>query len=190
MAPLSAQPAQQLRQLIWYHLDNELVDNATFLAGRLHAYDARNPESIQILALCYLRSGQLRIAYDCCRPVIQKRDHPGCAYVFAQACLGLERYQEGITILERSRATWESRAPLGQPQTISCNRRTLLLTLALGKCDSARRPTPDAAAFHCVLGKLEQGNGDRQKAINSYAAALKLNPFMWDAYERLCDLGE
>ena len=58
-----------------------------------------------------------------------------------------------------------------------------------GKIDPQRRPMPDAAAFHCVLGKLAHGNGDRQKAIDSYVAALKLNPLMWDAYERLCDLG-
>lgn len=27
------------------------------------------------------------------------------------------------------------------------------------------------------------------KAIDSYAEALKLNPFMWDAFLSLCDLG-
>lgn len=47
----------------------------------------------------------------------------------------------------------------------------------------------DAAAFHCVLGKLLHGNGDIKRAVACYVAALKLNPFMWDAFQRLCDTG-
>jgi anaphase-promoting complex subunit 3 len=48
---------------------------------------------------------------------------------------------------------------------------------------------PDAAACHCILGKLYAAHDNNQKAIDSFVAALKLNPFMWDAFTGLCDLG-
>lgn len=48
---------------------------------------------------------------------------------------------------------------------------------------------PDAAAVNCLLGKLWRAHGDVTKAIACYTEALKLNPFMWDAFEDLCDTG-
>jgi anaphase-promoting complex subunit 3 len=40
-----------------------------------------------------------------------------------------------------------------------------------------------------LLGKLWSGYGDSKKAVDYYIEALKLNPFMWDAFTDLCDLG-
>jgi anaphase-promoting complex subunit 3 len=48
---------------------------------------------------------------------------------------------------------------------------------------------PDAAAVNCLLGKLCRAHGDMKKAVDCYVEALKLNPFMWDAYLDLCDTG-
>ena len=53
-----------------------------------------------------------------------------------------------------------------------------------------RRQEPDAAAVYCLLGKLLHAIGDIKKAIECYVDSLKLNPFMWDAFERLCETGE
>lgn len=41
----------------------------------------------------------------------------------------------------------------------------------------------------CLQGKLWQAHTDTNKAIECYAESLKLNPFMWDAFLGLCDLG-
>lgn len=41
-----------------------------------------------------------------------------------------------------------------------------------------------------MQGKLWQAHAEHQKATECYAEALKLNPFMWDAFTALCDLGE
>lgn len=192
MGASTLQLTQQLRQFIWYHLDNDLIDNALFLAGRLYAIDPRNPDSVHVLSLCHFRAGQHKSAYDHCRNWSQKREHLGCAYVFAQACLVLERYAEGIAALERTRALWESRTP-SRESTFGHDDVPVvtdaLLTPVVVKGDAQRRPAPDAAAFHCILGKLAHGNGDIKKAVDCYVAALKLNPFMWDAFERLCDTG-
>jgi anaphase-promoting complex subunit 3 len=35
--------------------------------------------------------------------------HAGCAYVYAQACLDLGKYIDGITALERSKSLWGSK---------------------------------------------------------------------------------
>ena len=191
MAPSTLQLTQQVRQFIWYHLDNDMVNNALFLAGQLYAMDTRNPGSVHLLSLCHFRAGQHKSAYDQCRNWSQKREHLGCAYVFAKACLELGRYVEGISALEKTRSLWENRSPTSEliPRHHDALDDPRYLISSEAKSDAQRRPTPDAAAFYCILGQLAHKNGDIKKAVESYAAALKLNPFMWDAYERLCDTG-
>lgn len=62
---------------------------------------------------------------------------------------------------------------------------------ASGKHNESRRQyLPDAAAVYNMQGKLWQAHAEHQKATECYAEALKLNPFMWDAFTALCDLGE
>ena len=101
---------QQLRQQIYYALDNDLLQNALFLAGRYHGLDSRNADAAHLLALCELKMGHLQAAYDCSRDsALKPKPHLGCAYIFAQACLGLEVYADGITALERSRGLWAAR---------------------------------------------------------------------------------
>ena len=111
MSPNNPHVTNQLRCLIYYHLDNNLTRNALFLAGRLHAYEPRSAESCHLLALCYLRLGELKSAYDHSRGHASKGSHLGCAYVFAEACRLLETHKEkeGISALERSRGLWGTR---------------------------------------------------------------------------------
>jgi len=109
MSPPITSIAAQLRQLIYYHLDNSLEDNALFLAGRLHGLEPRSPEAAHLLGLCNLRMGRLKPAYDYTKEKGSKGQHLGCAYVFAQACLGLEKFAEGIFALDRARGLWAAR---------------------------------------------------------------------------------
>ena len=55
--------------------------------------------------------------------------------------------------------------------------------------DIMKRYTPDAAAIWCLLGKLVQNRGDVKGAVDHYVDALRLNPFMWDAFEKICETG-
>lgn len=55
--------------------------------------------------------------------------------------------------------------------------------------DTSRRHIPDEAACACLLGKLWSAHGDTRKAIEHYTQALKLNPFLWDAFTDLCNMG-
>lgn len=114
MPPPNPHIISQLRQLIYYHLDCNLLRNALFLAGRLHAYEPRSSEAAYLLALCHLRLGQLKAAYDSSRNSGSRGTHLGCSYIFAQACLGLERYVEGVTAIDRSKGLWSARNSWGR----------------------------------------------------------------------------
>ncbi len=48
---------------------------------------------------------------------------------------------------------------------------------------------PDAAAIYTLQGRLFQAHKDMSKAVDCWVEALKLNPFMWDAFLGLCESG-
>ncbi|KAI9672613.1 MAG: anaphase-promoting complex subunit cdc27 [Alyxoria varia] len=172
MGPFGSQLSAQLRQVIWYNLDNNLLDNALFYAERLYAVDNRNPDSVHILALCHFRLGEFKAAYDTSRLASFRAANVACSYIFAQSCLALGRYTDGITALGRVRMLWDTKRNYTGKHS-----------------DSARRHIPDTAAVQCLLGKLYHDHGDVRRAVEYYVQALRLNPFMWDAFERLCNTG-
>ncbi|EXJ53911.1 anaphase-promoting complex subunit 3 [Cladophialophora yegresii CBS 114405] len=172
MAPTAHSPVtSQLRQLIYYHLDNNLLKNALFLASRLVAYESRSPEAAYLLAYCQFQSGFLKAAWDTSRALAVKGSHLGCAYVFAQSSLELGRFLEGLTALEKCKHIWQSRNSWGQHN------------------ESRRQHVPDAAAVLCLKGKLWKAHKNIDQAVECWAASLKMNPFMWDAFTGLCDAG-
>ncbi|OJD20153.1 hypothetical protein ACJ73_08513 [Blastomyces percursus] len=171
MAPSPPNISSQLRQLIYYHLDNNLIRNALFLAGRLHAFEPRSSEASYLLALCHLQSGQPKAAWEYSRNSGSRGTHAGCSYVYAQACLDLGKYIEGITALEKSRNLWASKN--------TWNKHS----------ETRRQHLPDAAACLCLQGKLWHAHQDLHKAVDCYVEALKLNPFFWDAFLGLCQTG-
>ncbi|KAL2392849.1 Protein bimA [Exophiala dermatitidis] len=171
MAPSVIHVASQLRQLVYYHLDNNLLKNALFLASRLVAYEPRSAESAYLLAYCQLQSGFVKAAWDTSRPAGLRGSHLGCSYVFAQASLELGIYVQGLTALERSKHLWQNRNTWGQHS------------------ETRRQHLPDAAAVLCLEGKLWKAHKNTDQAVECWAASLKLNPFMWDAFMGLCEAG-
>lgn len=172
MPPSIAAVAAQLRQMVHYHLDNYSYDNALFFAERLFAHDHRSGESTYLLALCHFRLGDHRSAYEISsKNPSYRATHLNCAYIFAQACLLIERYKDGITALEKSRALWSHKSSFGKHTA------------------TARAANPDSASFLCLLGKLYKAYDDKKKAILNFEEAVKANPFMWDAFVALCDMG-
>ncbi|KAK4143856.1 uncharacterized protein C8A04DRAFT_37088 [Dichotomopilus funicola] len=171
MAPTSSAISGLLKQTIYYHLDNISYQNALFFAERLHAHDQRSPESAYLLALSHLRLGDLRSAYEISKSSGCRGAHLGCSFVFAQSCLDLDRYKDGIAALEKARPLWATKCSIGKHTT------------------SGRSPYPDAAAVNCLLGKLYRGYDDKKRAVSCFEDALRANPFMWDAFTILCDMG-
>ncbi|KAK4155215.1 hypothetical protein C8A00DRAFT_13736 [Chaetomidium leptoderma] len=171
MAPTSATIAGLLKQAVYYHLDNLSHQNALFFAERLHAHDQRSPESTFLVALSHFRLGDSRSAYEVSKPSGCRGVHLGCSFIFAQSCLDQERYKDGITALEKARPLWAAKCSAGKHTT------------------SMRAPYPDAAAVSCLLGKLYRAYDDKKRAVSCFEDALRANPFMWDAFTILCDMG-
>lgn len=192
MSPASTFAAvSQLKQLIYYHLDNESLDNANFLAARLYAIDSRNPDTSHLLALTYQRLRRPKAAYDFAQKHGATGKHLGCAFVFALACHSLGNFSEGINALEKARHLWLDRCHWGQ---YKFNPRSFYLTtdivLHLAKhTETSRRHLPDAAAVNALLGRLWRGHGDSRRAGDCYVEAHKTNPFIWEAFQALCDMG-
>ena len=189
MPPSSPHIVSQLRQLIYYHLDCNLPRNALAFSERLRGHEPKSSEAAYLEGLCHIRLGQLSAAYHSTKIHGTRGTHLGCSYIFAQACLGLERYMEGITATEKSKAYW-----LGKSNWSGSRRRHIcskwLINGVVDKhTETRRQQSPDAAAVYCLQGKLWHGHGDVVRAIDMYAESLKLNPFMWDAFLGLCELG-
>lgn len=108
-APVPGLVAPQLRHLIYYHLDNNLIRNALFLASRLLALEPRSLEAQYLLSLCHLHNGEVKAALEYSQGSGSRGLHVGCAYVYAQACLDLGKYLDGITALERCKSAWASK---------------------------------------------------------------------------------
>lgn len=100
-----------------------------------------------------------------------KASHLGCSYVFAQACLKMQKHKEGITALEKCRPLWNG------------------INNFTKHSSTSRQPFADCAAVACLAGKLNEAYGNKSAAIGYYEEALKSNPFMWDAFTNLCDMG-
>ncbi|PFH61028.1 hypothetical protein XA68_18393 [Ophiocordyceps unilateralis] len=171
MAPNPMVVGGFLRQVIYYHLDSASYENALFFAERLVAQDPKSTDALHLYALSHLRLGDARSAYDVSKPIGHRGIHLGCTWVFAQACLVLERYKDGIVALEKSRGFWSQKCSVGKHSAMT------------------RAPNPDIPTVLCLLGKLHRAYGDRKKAVSCFEDALKKNPFMWDAFTALCDMG-
>ncbi|KAG7108274.1 Protein bimA like protein [Verticillium longisporum] len=171
MAPSSTAITGLLRQVVYYHLDNNSYENALFFAEKLAAQDPKASESTHLLSLCHFRLGDHRSAFDFSRASANRGSNLGTIWVFAQSCLYLERFRDGISVLEKTRDRWVNTSHLGKHTAV------------------ARSMCPDEATVLCLLGKLYRAYDDRKKAAECFENALKTNPFMFDAFQALCDLG-
>jgi anaphase-promoting complex subunit 3 len=94
--------------------------------------------------------------------------HVGCSYVFGRACLKLGRESEGIRALLRTMSQWETFKP-DAVDNVSI--------------------APDAVACYMLLGKLYAAAGDVPRASMHCSNVLKLNPYIFEAFELLCKMG-
>lgn len=160
-----------LQEAIYYHLDHHLLNNALFFAERLAAFDPHSLQSRFLLGSCHFRLGHYHSAVETLKPSTLKTPDLGCTWIYAQCCFALKKHKHGVSALEKSKSLW--------PQTTRIGRSR----------PSVRGISPDRAALLCLLGKLYRELDDTDKAAHHFESALKLNPFMWDAFTNLCDMG-
>lgn len=100
--------------------------------------------------------------------------HIGCSYVFARSCLKLNRESEGIRALMTTMHLWEDMNNFTPSSNSSC---------------SFDKSYPDSVACYMLLAKLYHSVGDVPRASLHLGNVLKLNPFIFEAFEMLCKMG-
>jgi anaphase-promoting complex subunit 3 len=152
--------------LLWTQqsLQHHLYSNATFLAERLHAH-APSEESAHVLATCHFSSGDKVRAYHLLQGCVAAHNR----YLLALCCLELGHLNEAERVLlGPSPAGTAGGAHAGPADPLS---------------------VPNGAAGLHLLGTVCLKSQRREQAARYFAQALELNPYLWSAYEALCQLG-
>ena len=55
--------------------------------------------------------------------------------------------------------------------------------------NSTRNNLPDIGAVLCLMGHMQRGSGDSKRAMDTYIEALRANPYLWEAFDGLIELG-
>lgn len=155
---------EPVQAAIWHCLNHYDYPDAIFLAERLCA-EVESDETLFLLATCYYRSGKTWQAYS----VLRKKgtNSPQCRYLMAKCCLELQRLAEAENVL------------LGADP---------VKTRGL---DDLVNEFGDQACFALqILARICMQTERGPKAFEALRRALKLNPFLWHAFEDLCNRGE
>ncbi|XP_068082472.1 cell division cycle protein 27 homolog isoform X2 [Anabrus simplex] len=155
---------EPLQAAIWHCLNNYDYQDATFLAERLLA-EVDSDDAVFLLATCYYRSGKTGQAYS----IMRKRgtNTPQSRYLMARCCLELQKLAEAEYMLL---------GPNGS--------RAKAL-------DDLVTEFGDQACFALqILARIFRLTERSPKSAEAYRRALKLNPFLWHAFEELCNSGE
>ena len=199
MMPSAVNPSGEegtLIALVERYLSLSLHRNATFLAERLNAAFpcARNTH---LLATCYYRQGdhgrafamlmeRKRAVWDFRRASGSYADQvaeEASKYLLALCAWKIGELKEAESALLNGQVTLgKGEAPVDMssmsPKQLSD------VVLRSEKC-----PIPNGAAGLYLLGRICLEGSRHEHAIEYFALALKLDAFMFDAYEQLCALG-
>ena len=150
-----------LRHLVEQNLSNFLYENAKFYAERL--YSERNcDEHLHLLAQCYYRQGKVKQTYL----VLQSSTWPANRYLFAMACVSLNKLTEG----ERALLP----VPYGQPQSMSKEQFNSI---------------PGGAAGIHLLGTICRKEHRKDAAIAYFKKSLQYDSSLWCSILELSEMG-
>ncbi|XP_057652608.1 cell division cycle protein 27 homolog [Diorhabda carinulata] len=156
---------EPVQAAIWHCLNNYNYPDAIFLSERLYA-EVNTEESLYLLATAYFRSGKCDHAYY----ILKDRtgNSAQCRYLLGTCAYELEKYAEAeATILENC--------------TTGNN---------LDDEDLVKEFGDQACFVFLLLGKIAAKTERKNRAIEAWKKALKLNPFLWSGFENLCKIGE
>ncbi|EGZ28162.1 hypothetical protein PHYSODRAFT_554422 [Phytophthora sojae] len=150
---------EALATQVQLYLDAYVYENARFLAERLVAHHP-SEENTLLLATCYYRNGQA-----------------ARASAVLSGCTRLEnRYLLACCCFEQGKLVEAENALLGGE---NCH---------IDDVD-AMENVPAGAAGLYLLGRVCRRGNRRQQAVACFVKSLETDPFMWSAYEQLCELG-
>ncbi|KAK8864454.1 hypothetical protein IAR55_001703 [Kwoniella newhampshirensis] len=156
---------------------------ALFYARLYHALSPSSDidhDSLHTLASCFLQSDEpysaLHLVRDSAGVDLPEEDYDvrgrripppcyGCAMIVAKCCAKLGRFSEGQQVLSRA-------LKRGSPNN-----------LALPS------PASTSASAHLLLADLSSKGKAPEAAVGNYKQALQYDPWLWEAFTGLCDLG-
>lgn len=170
-----------LHKKVWQYLDVGLYRTAQFTAERLLAFDSTNNDYRHVIALVHLRAGDIYTALNYARDT----PHLGCLFVYGQCCLELKKYQMGIAALENGDYLYKDNNTMGKKGSMGI--------ASPGQLDDdnlvlVRVVIPYTSMVLALLGTLYKAAGIEKSAIMTFALAIKLDPFCWEAVAGLCEL--
>ncbi|XP_064646456.1 cell division cycle protein 27 homolog [Lineus longissimus] len=155
---------EPVQAAIWHALNHYAYSDAVFLAERLYA-EVGSDEALFMLATSYYRSGKPVRAYS----LLESKGctTPQCKYLMARCCIDINKLQEAESaicgnILSKGKTEEDIINEFGEmaPYTLS------------------------------LLGNIYRRTERFAKAAENYKRTMKLNPFLWSAFESLCQIGE
>lgn len=159
-------PEFERQLLLWTQqsLQHHLYGNATFLAERLHAH-APSEDSAHVLATCHFSAGSKVRAYHLLQGCRTQHNR----YLLALCCLDLGHLDEAERVLLSASSVGTAGSAHAGP--------------------AAAGDVPNGAAGLYLLGLVSVKTQRRELARRYFTQALQLNPYLWCAYEGLCQLG-
>jgi anaphase-promoting complex subunit 3 len=170
----------KLVQCIQDSLAHFMLPNAIFLAERLHA-SANSDYSRNVLATCFYRSNKPQKAYTILKPHLTT---PENRYLFALCCYDLAKYQEAEVALI---TTQHFIASASQVRKLSSHSSKQITN---NKPTQISDDVPNGSAGLLLLGQVYKRRGQKNRAIQALVQALELNPFLFQAFQLLSDLGK
>lgn len=155
---------EPVQAAIWHCLNHYDYQDAIFLAERLCA-EVETDETIFILATCYYRASNLHQAYWLLHTKTPRS--PQCRYLLAKCAFRLKKLSEAEAAL--------SNVNFGE----------------LKNFDDLSKEFGEVACFALqLIAKICAKTERYTIAAEAYKKALKLNPFLWQAFADLCNFGE
>eukprot|EP00743_Colponemidia_sp_Colp-15_P008509 GILK01009256.1.p1 GENE.GILK01009256.1~~GILK01009256.1.p1 ORF type:complete len:672 (-),score=137.52 GILK01009256.1:61-2076(-) len=154
-----------------FALDSFLFEDAVFLLERWSA-ETVTEETKQWLATAFMRQHEWGRAYH----VLKGSTSSHNRYLHAKCCYELDKLQEAEATLVYDPSAGTSCAPSSVEEVLMQD-------------EDLESRIPNGAAGMYLLAKICDKGLRTTKAIQYYSAALKSCPYLWTAYERLCDLG-
>lgn len=144
---------------VHHYLNTHVYDNALFLAERLVAHHP-SEENALLLATCYFRKGQAAQA----AAILSGATRAENRYLLACCCFQLNQLIETENAL------------LGGEN------------FHVDDLDTMKNVPAGSAGLY-LLGRVCRRGNRRQQAVACFVKSLEMDPFMWSAYEELCELG-
>lgn len=180
---------KHLSSIICRYLSNDLLKTALFYSERLVALDGSDHESRHLLAKTLLKLDQPHSALHLVSRAGDERCKE-CLVIAAGCNEQLLRFGKAREIMaEALRVPGTSTIPEDAKRECSSVQEVVVLICIALKIDGAREASLNTAALHCKAGRLAAKASQKQEAIDSFYAALSLDPLLWEAWVGITSLG-